>query len=136
VPEAAWTTWEGGALAERELWPKLQRVALSNALDHCPTKDGSSFCAPSRSELFGEANLGRLRGEIRRAQRRSKAPLRVIALGRHAEHVLARLRDELGFDLVYVPHPSPRALASRRRGATMVELEAEWCDALVALLEG
>ena len=135
VPAAAWEAWEGGALAKRKLWPRLQRVALSNAFDRCPTKDGVKFCAPSRRELFGEANQARLRREIRRAQKRGRDRLTVIALGRHAEHVLARLRDELDFDLHYVPHPSPRALASRRRGATMVELEAEWCAALAALLQ-
>jgi hypothetical protein len=133
VPDEAWSCWDGAALARLGLRPTLRRAALSNALPYCPTKDGRSFCAPMRADLFDPKNRARMLAEIRRAARRCGRMLSVIALGRKAESLLVAMHDDAPlFTLHYVPHPSAQALA--RRGASMQTVRAEWQDHLLRLL--
>jgi hypothetical protein len=136
VPDQAWSHWNGRELARRGLRPKLSGVALSNALPFCPTKDGLKFCAPSRAQLLDAKNLARMIREVRRAARRCRGTLSVIALGRKAELLLAQLSGNLpSFTLRYLPHPSARALASSCRGRTIAAAEREWRDRLLLALK-
>lgn len=135
VPEDAWSRWEGAELAGLRLLPRLQRAALSNALPYCQTRDGRSFCAPSRAELLANQNRARMRDEIARAARRCRGRLLVIALGRKSESLLAAIREDAPpFALEYLPHPSAQALAAGRAGASMRDREQDWQARLVALL--
>ncbi len=135
VPDQAWSHWDGAELARLGLRPRLRRAALSNALPRCPTKDGRTFCAPSRAELLADENRARMLDEIAHAARRCPDLLGVIALGRKAESLLEAIRaDAPPFALAYVPHPSAQVLAARRRGGSMRERERDWEAGLSALL--
>jgi uracil-DNA glycosylase len=135
VPSAAWEKWDGAVFHERGLVPKLARTAVSNALASCPTKDGMQFCAPSRSELRAAVNQARVLAELRRAAQRCDGMFRIIALGRHAEHMLRSVAERAPPHVFHqVPHPSAQALASGQRGAKMVDLEEAWIARLVEIL--
>ena len=136
VPSAAWEKWDGAFFHERGLRPKLTRTAVSNALAVCPTKDGLKFCAPTRDELHAEVNQARVLAELQRAAQRCDGKLRIVALGRHAEHMLRAVADRAPPHVFHhVPHPSAQALASGQRGAKMVDLEEAWIERLVEILE-
>jgi hypothetical protein len=66
--------------------------------------------------------------------------LSVIALGRRAQWILARLGDAAKFHLVAMVHPSAQGLLStapaRGRGQRLVELETKWIAELVERLRG
>jgi uracil-DNA glycosylase len=142
VPEAAWASWDGAELARRGLRPRLDGVALSNARPSCPTSDGQRFRAPSQGELKDPENVARIAAELSQAAARCPAPLPIITLGRRAGQVLeavARTSAVPPIVLHHLAHPSAQALLSTApefgRGLRMVDLEARWEAALVALLQ-
>jgi uracil-DNA glycosylase len=136
VPARAWEVWNGAELARLHITPRLSGAALSNALPFCPSRDGHTFCAPTRRELDTPENRARVLDELERAQRRCPGTLSVIALGRHAEWLLEKVsRDAPGLALYPLPHPSAQALASARSGGTLREREDAWVRALVRLLD-
>jgi uracil-DNA glycosylase len=134
----AWDNWDGAELTRLRLRPTLSRVALSNAFPRCPTRDHKRFCAPSRSQLSHPENLARITSEIDRAARRCDHQLLVIALGRVAEHVLAKVATPR-ITLHGVPHPSAQALLSTApnhgKGMSLATLAARWESNLVRLLK-
>jgi uracil-DNA glycosylase len=138
VAPLAWDHWDGAELARLRLRPKLARVALSNAFPRCPTRDNQRFCAPSRGQLNDPSNLARITAEIDRAARRCDNQLRVIALGRAAEHVLEKVASPR-ITLHGVPHPSAQALLSTApnhgKGMSLADLAARWESELVHLLK-
>ena len=133
VPEVAWEDWDGTRFHSLGLTPRLHGTALSNAYPACPTKDGEHFHAPSNRDLLDPVNLSRLRAELARAQ-----PRRVIAFGKRAEWVLARLPEAAGFDLQALPHPSAQGLLqgapNRGKGLKLQDLREAWQERLVGLL--
>jgi len=134
VPDAAWEDWDGARFKALGLVPKLHGTALSNAYPSCPTKDGEHFHAPSNKDLLAPANLARLVSELTQA-----APLRVIAFGKRAEWVLARLEGVPPFELHALPHPSAQGLLQaapgKGKGLKLDGLRAEWETRLRGLLE-
>jgi uracil-DNA glycosylase len=137
VPDEAWSHWDGAELLRRALRPRLRRAALTNALPFCPTKDGQTFCAPSRADLLDGENRARMLAELRRAARRCRGDLSVIALGRKAKLLVDSIADAAPPVTVHhVPHPSAQALTSGRPGASVAALQAEWQDQLLGLLPG
>lgn len=136
VPAGAWEPWDGARLREEGLWPKLQGVALSNALPWCPSDDGCRFRAPKKSELQTSENLARLRAELARAA--AAGALRVMTLGRCAAHTLGPLVAEKGWELVALPHPSSQGLLmdapGKGRGLRLADLRAAWEERLVRAL--
>lgn len=136
VPAAAWEAWDGQRFRDLGLRPRLQGVALGNALPVCPTSDGLRFRAPSDRELRDPANLARLSTEIQRAAERCPRGLVLLALGRRAAWVLAQA--DLGFPVEVLPHPSAQGLLQaapgRGLGLRLPDLQAAWQDALVARL--
>jgi uracil-DNA glycosylase len=136
VPDEAWSHWDGVELLRLGLRPRLRNAALSNAVGFCPTRDGRTFCAPRRSDLFDENNRTRMLAELQRAARRCPGRLSVIALGRTAETLLAAIHDEgPDFTLHYLPHPSAQSLAAGRPGTTMEKRTSEWQEQLLRLLQ-
>lgn len=138
VPAAAWEDWDGARFKALGLVPRLLGTALSNAYPACPTKDGERFHAPSNRDLAAPANLARLAGELGRAAGRGAGPLRVIAFGRRAEWVLARLEGAPPFELHALPHPSAQGLLQaapgKGRGLRLADLREAWQARLEALL--
>ena len=133
VPEAAWEDWDGTRFHSLGLAPRLHGTALSNAYPACPTKDGEHFHTPSNRDLLDPINLSRLQAELARAQ-----PRRVIAFGKRAEWVLARLPEAASFDLQALPHPSAQGLLqgapNRGKGLKLQDLREAWQERLVGLL--
>jgi uracil-DNA glycosylase len=129
--------WDGEALREAGLAPHLVGTALSNAYDVCPSDNGVKFRAPSRAELTSPENVQRVEAEIERARRRGLRS--VVVLGRHADRLLG---DHLGLrgdeTLVYhqLVHPSPLGLIwlKRKRDVSMQEIEREWMETFVGML--
>lgn len=141
VPAGAFEAWDGAALRQRGLAPRLRGVALSNALARCPSSDGQRFRAPTDRELTEPGNLQRLQTELARAADRCPARLQVIALGRRAAWVLGRLPEAASFDLHARPHPSAQGLLQaapdRGKGLRLADLQAGWeADLLGVLVEG
>lgn len=138
VPEAAWAPWDGARFKTLGLTPVLAGAALTNAYNSCPTKDGHSFRAPLDSELKSPENLARLSGELRRAAERCPGTLRVIAFGKRAEWLLARLEGAPPIDLHSLPHPSAQGLLQaapgKGRGLKLADLQARWREELERLL--
>lgn len=137
LPAGVFETWDGTALREAGLAPRLHGVALSNAFPRCPTRDGEHFRAPSDAELRGPENQERLRSELSRAAR-SGRPLQVLALGRRAGWVLQRLEELTPFQLEVLPHPSAQGLLqaapSKGKGLRLEDLRRDWEARLVDLL--
>lgn len=138
VPEEAYGIWDGARLRERGLAPLLKGAALTNALPVCPTSDGHSFRAPTDRELLDPSNLERLRDELAEAARRCPALLRVVALGRRAAWVMARVPGAVAMELHPLPHPSAQGLLQaapgKGKGLKLADLQAEWEGRLAALL--
>jgi uracil-DNA glycosylase len=134
--DSVWERWDGAALRDAGLWPRLIRVALSNAYPCCPTDDGKRFRAPKRSELVSSENIARLRDELRAAS--SRGAKRVITLGRCAAQTIEPLVEECGMGLVALPHPSSQGLLmdapGKGRGMRLEDLRAAWEKRLVAAL--
>jgi uracil-DNA glycosylase len=134
--DSVWERWDGAALRDAGLWPRLIRVALSNAYPCCPTDDGKRFRAPKRSELVSSENIARLRDELRAAS--SRGAKRVITLGRCAAQTIKPLVEECGMGLVALPHPSSQGLLmdapGKGRGMRLEDLRAAWEKRLVAAL--
>lgn len=138
IPAGAFETWDGAALREARLAPRLTGVALSNAFPSCPTGDGVHFRAPTNAELRSAANLSRVTGELRRAALRSPGPLAVIALGRRAGWLLGNLDGAPPIVLEVLPHPSAQGLLQaapgKGKGLKLDDLREAWMARLVALL--
>lgn len=138
VPDAAWEDWDGARFRALGLLPTLHGTALSNAFPACPTKDGEHFHAPSDRDLLAPANLQRLATELARAGSGRGASLRVIAFGKRAEWVLARLPDRPPFELHALPHPSAQGLLqgapNRGKGMRLPDLRIAWQARLEGLL--
>jgi hypothetical protein len=134
LPAAVQTLpWDGAQFAAHALRPMAHGVALGNAFDRCPTDDGASFRAPSRSELEGPLNVARLQQDIVTLQARGLCG--VVTLGRVATRIIGLVCDAGGdafraLRLRAVPHPSAQGLLSmapnRGRGARMHDLQVAW----------
>ena len=131
--ECASLPWDGSVFNAHSLRPVLHRLSLGNAFDRCPTDDGMRFRAPTRVELEGEANVERIRDELRALMQRGLTG--VVTLGRVASRTLDRVLATGEFSaLVHrsVPHPSAQGLLSmapdRGRGARMEELKRQWME--------
>ncbi|MSP59749.1 MAG: hypothetical protein EXR72_05295 [Myxococcales bacterium] len=138
VPAAAWDDWDGARLAARGLAPALRGAALTNAYPSCPTRDGHSFRAPTDGELRDPENRARIAAELSQAARRCPGRLRVIAFGKRAEWLFAKLEGAPPFDFACLPHPSAQGLLNsapeRGRGRKLADLQAEWQEKLARLL--
>lgn len=123
--------WDGAAFANARLQPVASGAALGNAYDRCPTDDGMSFRAPTRSELEGAPNIERLVREIRALADRGLCG--IVTLGRVAAKTIdVALLGATIPTLVRrsLPHPSAQGLLSmapdRGRGARMADLQVAW----------
>jgi len=138
VPAAAWEDWDGARFKALGLAPRLRGTALSNAYPACPTKDGEHFHAPTNRDLLAPTNLERLSGELSRAAQDSIQTLRVIAFGKRAEWVFARLPDPPVFDFHALPHPSAQGLLqgapNKGKGLKLDDLRKAWQQRLLTLL--
>jgi hypothetical protein len=136
VPPRAYEAWDGQRFRDLGLEPRLQGVALGNALPVCPTSDGQHFRAPTDRELKDPANLARLAADIHHAAGRCPGTLALFALGRRAAWVLAR--TGLDLPIVALAHPSAQGLLQaapdRGRGLRLPDLQAAWQEALAARL--
>jgi len=123
--------WDGNALRRRAYKPTAHGVALTNALDRCPTDDGFRFRAPARRELQSPDNLRRLAADIERLLPRGLTG--ILTLGRVAtatvEHLLGT-RPDITLRTQSVVHPSAQGLLSmapnRGKGSRMADLQAQW----------
>ncbi len=139
VPEAAWEDWDGARFRSLGLAPTLHGTALSNAYPACPTRDGDHFHAPSDRDLRAPENLARLLAELTRASTGLTSPLRVIAFGKRAAWILARLPEAPLFDLHALPHPSAQGLLQaapgKGKGLHLADLRGAWEASLQVLLQ-
>lgn len=134
--------WDGNALRRRAYRPTAHGVALTNALDRCPTDDGFRFRAPARRELQSPDNLSRLAADMERLLPRGLRG--VLTLGRVATSTVEFLlstRTDLTLRTQSVVHPSAQGLLSmapnRGKGSRMADLQAQWqarCQAAVVEL--
>ncbi len=141
MPDAARDVpWDGARFAAAGVRPVALGVALGNAFSCCPTDNGSTFRAPSRSELEGDANVARLHAELSALEARGLRG--VVTMGRVAARtldVVLRAAPRPALIRRAVPHPSAQGLLSmapnRGRGARMADLQANWrallCQATV-----
>ena len=138
VPAAAWEDWDGARFRSLGLAPTLCGTALSNAYPACPTRDGQHFHAPSDRDLRSPENQARLLAELNRAAAGRTSPLRVIAFGKRAAWILARLAEAPPLDLHSLPHPSAQGLLQgapgRGKGLRLADLREAWEASLQALL--
>ncbi len=138
VPTAAWEDWDGARFRSLGLAPTLHGTALSNAYPACPTRDGDHFHAPSDRDLRAPENQARLLAELTRASTGLTSPLRVIAFGKRAAWILARLPEAPPLDLHTLPHPSAQGLLqgapNRGKGLRLADLRVAWQARLEALL--
>lgn len=141
IPSGAYEIWDGAALRDAGLAPRLFGVALSNAFPRCPTRDGLHFKAPSDAELRSEGNVHRVLEELQQAARRGRPglPLSVLALGRRAGWLLQQLEGAPPFTLEILPHPSAQGLLQaapgKGKGLKLADLREAWEARLVALLK-
>lgn len=139
VPAAAYLDWDGARFRDAGLAPVLRGAALSNAFPVCPTRDFQTFRAPTDKELLASGNLERLRRELAEASDRCPDRLRVIAMGRRAQWVFARIEGAPDFQLEVLPHPSSQGLLQaapgKGKGLKLDDLRREWEARLAALLE-
>ncbi len=138
VPPEAYGDWDGARLKGRGLWPTLRGVALGNALDRCPTRDGEHFHAPTDRELLAPENLTRLRRELLEITARCLGILRVVTLGRRAAWLFAHAGELPPHSLHALPHPSAQGLLQaapdKGRGLKLADLQAAWEGRLRELL--
>ena len=136
-PSRAFDLWDGATLREAGLRPILSGIALSNAYPRCPTRDGDHFHAPSDKQLLDPDNLNRICEELGTC--RSQGRLRVVALGKRAAWLFARLPQPPAFDLIGLPHPSAQGLLQaapeKGKGLKLQDLRQEWERTLAAHLE-
>jgi hypothetical protein len=123
--------WDGARFHEAGLRPVAHGVALGNAFDKCPTDDGTSFRAPSRTELEGPDNVQRLVGELEVLRARGLRGL--VTLGRVATRTMDVVLAHAPMPSLTrhaLPHPSAQGLLSmapgRGKGARMQDLQEEW----------
>ncbi len=132
--------WDGAGFATAGLRPVAHGVALGNAFTCCPTDNGSTFRAPSRSELEGDVNVARIHAELSALEARGLRG--IVTMGRVAARtmdVVLRAAPRPALVRRAVPHPSAQGLLSmapnRGRGARMADLQANWrvllCEATV-----
>jgi len=139
VPPEAYLEWDGALFRERGLAPVLKGVALSNAYPMCPTRDFQTFKAPTDAELRSPANQARLVAELKTAADRCPGTLKVIAMGKRAQWVFARLEGAPEFRLHTLPHPSAQGLLQaapdKGKGLKLDDLRRAWETLLASLLE-
>ncbi len=140
-PSVSGLAWDGALFAQAGARPVAHGVALGNAYDRCPTDNGVSFRAPSRTELEGADNVERL---VRELTVFSSRGLRaIVTLGRVATNTIdavLRAHPMPRVARVAVPHPSAQGLLSmapnRGRGARMADLQQAWqqqlCSAVLS----
>ncbi|MBL0171348.1 MAG: hypothetical protein IPP90_11555 [Gemmatimonadaceae bacterium] len=123
--------WDGARFRAAALRPVARGVALGNAFDRCPTDDGLSFRAPTRSELEGPENVARLNAELMALQARGLRG--VVTLGRVATRTMDVVLAHAPLPTLVmraVPHPSAQGLLSmapdRGKGARMADLQEAW----------
>jgi uracil-DNA glycosylase len=139
VPAGAYAGWDGARFRAEGLVPVLSQVALSNAFPVCPTRDFQTFRAPTDAELLGGANQARLLAELGAAANRCPGLLKVIAMGKRAQWVFARLPGAPPMALHVLPHPSAQGLLQaapdKGKGLKLDDLRQAWTRRLAALLE-
>ncbi len=123
--------WDGSLFAAHGIRPVPLGVALGNAFDRCPTDDGTSFRAPTRSELEGPENVARITSELLMLADRGLRG--VVTMGRVATKTLDVVLRATPMDALVrraLPHPSAQGLLSmapdRGRGAKMSDLQLAW----------
>ena len=133
--------WDGVSLIEAGIRPILTNVALSNALNVCPTDDGEHFRAPTKAEMSSAENVRRVRAEIAKARRRGLDT--VIVLGRIADWLLGThlgLRDDESIAYHQITHPSPLGLMGMAKragkGARVSDMKQQWKRSVAAMLRG
>lgn len=131
--------WDGSAFASAGLRPEAHGVALGNAFNRCPTDDGQRFRAPSRAELEGEDNVGRLVRELDALEARGLRGL--VTLGRVATRTMDVVLSQHARPALVrraVPHPSAQGLLSmapnRGKGARMSDLQQAWREQCAAMV--
>ena len=130
-PEIERMAWDGSLFAASGIVPIAQGVALGNAFDCCPTDNGETFRAPTRSELEGTANIARLSRDI--ASLRARGLKGIVTLGRVSTRTIDTLFKRTPMPELArraVPHPSAQGLLSmapdRGKGAKMADLQEAW----------
>ena len=130
-PEIDAMEWDGTVFAARGIRPVPVGVALGNAFDRCPTDNGTSFRAPTRSELEGPDNVARISSELLLLAERGLRG--VVTMGRVATKTLDFVLRATPMDALVrraLPHPSAQGLLSmapdRGRGARMADLQLAW----------
>jgi hypothetical protein len=123
--------WDGAWFIEHGVVPVARGVALGNAFDRCPTDDGTTFRAPTRAELEGAPNLGRLTRDIN--ELRARGLKGIVTMGRVATRTIDTLYQRAPMTEVArcaLPHPSAQGLLSmapeRGKGARMADLQEAW----------
>lgn len=130
-PEIERMAWDGSLFAASGIVPVAQGVALGNAFDCCPTDNGETFRAPTRTELEGTANIARLSRDI--ASLRARGLKGIVTLGRVSTRTIDTLFKRTPMPELArraVPHPSAQGLLSmapdRGKGAKMADLQEAW----------
>lgn len=130
-PEIERMEWDGALFVANGIVPIAKGVALGNAFDRCPTDNGSTFRAPTRSELEGSANLDRLARDIDLL--RARGLKGIVTLGRVATRTIDTLFKRTPMPELArraLPHPSAQGLLSmapdRGKGAKMADLQEAW----------
>lgn len=130
-PEIERMEWDGVLFAAGGIVPVATGVALGNAFDCCPTDNGATFRAPTRSELEGPANLARLTRDI--DVLRARGLKGIVTLGRVATRTIDTLFKRSPMPELArraLPHPSAQGLLSmapdRGKGARMADLQEAW----------
>ena len=123
--------WDGSLFAANGIRPVANGVALGNAFDRCPTDDGKSFRAPTRSELEGADNIARIMSEL--VMLTGRGLRGIVTMGRVATKTLDVVLRETPMNALVrhaLPHPSAQGLLSmapnRGRGAKMSDLQLAW----------
>ena len=131
--------WDGTALREAGIRPIVADVALSNALNVCPTDDGEHFRAPSKAEMSSAENVKRVRAEIAKARKRGLHT--VIVLGRIADWLLGThlgLREDDTIAYHQITHPSPLGLMGMAKragkGVRVSAMKEQWNKEFRAML--
>jgi uracil-DNA glycosylase len=130
-PEMDRLPWDGAEFTAAGLAPIAHGVALGNAYDRCPSDDGQSFRAPTRSELESPRNFARLNRDLDQLVARQLKG--VVTLGRVATRtfdVLLKQKPRPALTRRALPHPSAQGLLSmapdRGKGAKMADLQEAW----------
>ncbi|QJR35540.1 uracil-DNA glycosylase family protein [Gemmatimonas groenlandica] len=130
-PEIERMEWDGALFVASGVVPVANGVALGNAFDRCPTDNGATFRAPTRSELEGTENLTRLTRDI--TMLRARGLKGIVTLGRVATRTIDTLFKRTPMPEMArraLPHPSAQGLLSmapdRGKGAKMADLQEAW----------